>query len=83
MVGLRNARGFTDPLRPCGPSVRPPQGLDVHLAKSVTLGRGDAAAMSTIGPLVLTRRRTKTGLRLCRSVCVVIALRRRGTITEP
>ena len=25
-----------DPLRPCGPSLRPPQGPDVHLPKTVT-----------------------------------------------
>ena len=35
-----NARGFTDPLSPCGPSLRPPQGPDVRLPKIVTLRRG-------------------------------------------
>ena len=35
----RNATGFTDPLRPCGPSLRPPQGPDVHLPKMSTLRR--------------------------------------------
>ena len=32
----RNTRGLTDPLRPCGPSLRPPQGPDVRLPKIVT-----------------------------------------------
>ena len=68
-------KGGTDPLRPCGPSLRPPQGPDVRLPKIVTLRRGDTAARAVIGPL------TKTRLR--RRVCVLIALRRRGTVTEP
>ena len=38
---------------------------------------------AVIGPLTVTRRRTKTGSRLRRSACGVFALRRRGTITEP
>ena len=38
-----NARGFTYPLRPCGPSLRPSQGPVVRLPKVVTLRRGDAA----------------------------------------
>ena len=32
----RNARGVTDPLRPCGPSLRPPRGPDVRLPEIVT-----------------------------------------------
>ena len=55
----------------------------VHLPKIVTLRRGDAAARVVIGPLPNSRRKTKTGSRLRQSVCVVIALRRRGTVTEP
>ena len=47
----RNTRGFADPLRPCGPSLRPPQGPDVRLSKMSTLRRGDAAARAVIGPL--------------------------------
>ena len=46
-----NASGFTDPLHPCGPSLRPPQGSDGRLAKILTLGQGDAAAGAVIGPL--------------------------------
>ena len=79
----RNARGFTDPLRPCGPSLRPPQGPDGHFRKSVTLRQGDAAARAVIGPLTKTRRGTETGSRLRRSDCVVVASRRRGTVISP
>ena len=39
-----DARRFTDPLRPCRPSLRP-QGPDVHLPKN------DAAARAVIGPV--------------------------------
>ena len=39
-----------DPLRPCGPSLRPPQGPDVRLPKIVTFRRGDAATRPVIGP---------------------------------
>ena len=49
----------------------------------VTLRRGDAAARAVIGPLTETRRGIKTGSRLRQSVCVVIVLRRRGTIISP
>ena len=59
-----NARGFTDPLRPCGPSLRPPRGPDVCLTKILTFCWGDAAARAVIGPLTNSRRRTKTGPRL-------------------
>ena len=64
-------KGVTDPLRPCGPPLRPPQGPDVGLTKILTFCRGDAAARAVIGPLTETRRRTKTGsgLRL-RGRCV-------------
>ena len=47
-----------DPLRPCGPSLRPPQGPDVCHPKIVTSRRGDAAARAAIGPLTETRGRT-------------------------
>ena len=33
------------------PTLRPPQGPDVHLPKIVTLRRGNAAARAMIGPL--------------------------------
>ena len=71
----RNTRRFTDPLRPCGPSLGPPQRPDLRLPEIVTLRRGDAAAKAVIGLLTITRRRTNTGSRLCRSACVVIVLR--------
>jgi hypothetical protein len=70
----RNAGGLTDPLRPCGPPLRSLRGPDVRLPKVFTLCRCDAAARAVIGPLTKTRRRTKTGTRLRRSVWVVIAL---------
>ena len=66
-------KGVTDPLRPCGPSLRPPQGPDVRLSKMSTLRRGDAAARAVIGPLTQTRRRTEA------SFYVVLALRVVGT----
>ena len=66
----RNAEGFTDPLRQCGPSLRPPQGPDVRLQKMVTLHREDTAASAVIGPLTKTRRSTTPGSRLRRSVCM-------------
>ena len=70
-----NARGVTDPLRPCGPSFgSTARGLmcGVRLPKTVTFRRGDAAAArAVIGPLTETPRRTETqGSRLRRSVCV-------------
>ena len=65
----RRARGFRDPLRPCGPSLRPPQGPEVHILKMLTLRRGNAAARAVIGPLSQTRGRT-----------VILALRRRGAM---
>ena len=37
-----NARGLTDPLRPCGPPLRRTQGPDVHLPKILDVRRGDA-----------------------------------------
>ena len=43
--------GVTDPLRPCGPSLRPPQVPDVRLPEIVTQCRGDAAVRAVIGPL--------------------------------
>ena len=64
-----NARGS---LRPCEPSLRPPQEPDVRPPKMVS---GDAAASAVIGPLTKTRPRTKTGSQLRRSVCVVLPLR--------
>ena len=78
-----NASGFTGPYRPCGSSVHTPQGPDVRLPKMLTFRQGDTAARAVIGPLPKTRRRPKTGSRLRRSVCVVTAWLRRGTITEP
>jgi hypothetical protein len=51
-------KGVTDPLPPCGPSLRPPQGPDVRLPKIVTFPRGYAAARALIVPLTKTRRRT-------------------------
>ena len=42
----RNSRGFTDPLRPCGPSMHPPQGPDVRLQKNCS-----PASRAVIGPL--------------------------------
>ena len=77
----RNARGFTDPLRPCGPSLSPQPGPDVPLPKRVTLRRGDAAARAVISPLTKARRTTKAGWRRRHRVCVVIALCQRATIT--
>ena len=76
----RNTRGFTDPLRPCGTCLRPPQGPDVCLPKNVTL-RGSSKGWDW--PANVNLDRTKTVSRLRQSVCVVIALRPRGTITEP
>ena len=58
-----NARGFTDAIRPCKPTLCPPQGTDVRLP-NIFLRRGDAAERALIGPLTKTRRRTKTGSRL-------------------
>jgi hypothetical protein len=151
-----NARGFTDPLRPSGPSLRNPQGLEFRLPKMLTLCQGDAAARAVIGPLTTsfpairfsgftclntailivcfgrtgekpagkqidyneaindrhhmslgrsvslykkhsapyrwgdelhsdtkTRNRTKTGLRLRRSDCIVIPSLQRGTKNQP
>ena len=59
----------------------------------LTLRHGDAAARAVIGPPAKTwsrtktgsrlHHRTKTGSRLRRSVCVVLSLRRRGTIISP
>ena len=43
-----------DPLNPRGPSLRPPQGPDVRLPKTVTFHQGDAAARAVIGPLAKT-----------------------------
>ena len=45
----RNARGFMDPLCPCGISLRPPQGPNMRLPIIVSLL--DAAASAVIGPL--------------------------------
>ena len=53
-------KGVTDPLRPCGPSLRPTQGPDVRLPEIVTFRWGDWAARPVIGPLTKTRRRTIT-----------------------
>ena len=47
-------KGVTDPLRPCRPSLRPPQGPDVRLPTIVTFRRGEAAARDVIGPLPKT-----------------------------
>ena len=47
-------KGVTDPLRPCGPSLYPPQGPDVRLPKIVTFCRGDTVARAVIGPLTKT-----------------------------
>ena len=69
----RNARGFTDPLRPHGPSLRLPGGPDVRLSKTVTLRRGDAASRAVIGPLTETRGQNHKGSGLRRSVCVMVA----------
>ena len=49
-----------DPLRPCVPSLRPPQGPDVRLPKIVTLRLRDTAARAVIGPITRTRCKTKT-----------------------
>ena len=46
-----NARGFTNPLCPCGPSLHPPQGPDMQIPKIVTLLQGDVAGTALIGPL--------------------------------
>ena len=51
-------KGLIDPLLPCGPSLRRPQGPDVRLPKIVTFRWGDAAARAVIGPLTKNRRRT-------------------------
>ena len=51
--------------------------------KFVPLRQGNAAARGEIGPLTKTRRGTETGSRLRRSVCSVLAMRRRGTIIIP
>ena len=66
----RNARGFTDPLLPCAPSLRPPQRPDIRLPKIVTLHQVDAEAWSVLSVLH-------------RTVCVVLALRRHRTIISP
>ena len=44
-------------LRPCGLSLRQPQGPDVRLPKIVTFRRGEVAARAVICPLTKTRRR--------------------------
>ena len=75
---LRNKRGLQTRL--CEPSLRPPKGPDVRLPKIVTLRWRDVAARAVIGPLSKTRHRTKTDSQLRRSVCMVLALRERGTI---
>ena len=54
----RPRNGVKDPLRSCGPSLRPTQGPDVRHTKMLTFRRGDAAARAVIGPLNKTRRRT-------------------------
>ena len=72
--------GFTDPLRPCGPSLRPPKGPDMRPQKIRTFRRGDAVARAVIGSLTKIWPRTKWGSRLRWGVC---RLRRHGTITEP
>ena len=65
-----NARGFTELLRPCVPSLSPPQGPDVRLPKILTFRRGDAAARAVIGTLTKTvakpkpDAKTETGSRL-------------------
>ena len=55
LLRRRNARGLTDPLRPCGPPLRRTQGPDVHLPKILDVRRGrhkpNAAALAVIGPL--------------------------------
>ena len=72
-------KGATDPLRPCGPSLRPPQGRDAHLPNMLTFRRDDAAARAVIGPLTQTRRRT-----IKVHDCVeASALRECGTIISP
>ena len=60
----------------------PLQGPDVRLP-ILTLRQGDTAARAVFGPLTKTRRRTKTGSRLRRRVCVLLAWRGGGTMTEP
>ena len=47
-------KGLTDPLRPCGPSLRPLQGPDVRLPKMLTFRRDNTAARAVIGPLTKT-----------------------------
>ena len=74
----RNARGFTDPLRPCihhrGRSAPP---------KNCNLASRWRSSKACDCPLTKTRRRTKTCSWLRRSVCMIIMLRWRGTITDP
>ena len=50
VVRRRNTRGFTDPLRPCGPSMRSRQGPGLRLPKMLTV-RLDAAARNVMGRL--------------------------------
>ena len=54
----RSRNGVTDPIRLCGPSLRPPKGPDARLPKIVNFRQGDAAARAVIGPLTKARRRT-------------------------
>ena len=56
---------------------------DTASKKIVPLRQGNTAARAVIGPLTKTRRGTETGSRLRRSVCSVLAMRRRGTIIIP
>ena len=79
----RNARGLRTPYvladHPCVHR----QGPDVRLPIIVTFRRDDAAARAVIGPLATDPTQNHKGSRLCRSACVVIALRECGTIISP
>ena len=58
MVGRQpNTRGFTDQLHPCGPTLRPPQGLTcgLEICKLASRRNVTAASRAVIGPLTLTR----------------------------
>ena len=63
----RNARGFTAPLRPCGPSLRPSQGPDVRLRKIGTLRRGDWSVPQN---LTQNQNRFTTASKHLRGPCV-------------
>ena len=74
--GPNPIRGGQTPKTQCNSNPGP----DVRLQNVFNFRRADAAARDVIGPLTETRRRTINACRLRRSVCVVIALRERGTI---